>query len=387
MIPNPYKIVSSPKELPYPSPETGKIEHYAFQHIDFSKLPQYVAAHHRFTDCCFFGCVIPTEMEDLVGQTCLIFPRMGMIYKAFNGSLYTGETLYDGYDPENEHSFESCFDSRVYADYIHKGKHCDDIRETLARSIHDHSMSNAMYGLLNHFDEKQVVAIMGGHALLRTDEAYRKVALISKKLTEKGKLMVSGGGPGAMEATHFGAWMAGRSMEEFEDALSMICVAPSFKDEGWLKSSFAVRKKYPQDTYGSLGIPTWFYGHEPATPFATDIAKYFDNSIREDGLLTIAKGGVIYSPGSAGTLQEIFQDAAQNHYETFGYSSPMVFLGVDYYTKEMPIYPLMDALLKKGKYKSLLLSITDDQDEVISTLVEFGKRDVEKVEKSEYQNI
>ncbi len=61
----------------------------------------------------------------------------------------------------------------------------------------------------------------------------------------------------------------------------------------------------------SIGIPTWLYGHEPPAPFATHIAKYFANSVREDGLLTIAKHGVIFAPGSAGTTQEIFQDATQ----------------------------------------------------------------------------
>ena len=86
-----------------------------------------------------------------------------------------------------------------------------------------------------------------------------------------------------------------------------------------------VRERFPQDRYESVGIPTWLYGHEPATPLATRITKYFDNSIREDGILTLAKGGIIYTPGSAGTLQEIFQDAVQNHYLSFGYASPMVF--------------------------------------------------------------
>ena len=174
-----------------------------------------------------------------------------------------------------------------------------------------------------------------------------------------------------MEATHFGAWMAGRKMEEFEDALQMISVAPTFRDAGWLKTAFEVRKKYPQDKYRSLGIPTWFYGHEPATPFPTDIAKYFMNSVREDILLSAAKGGIIYSPGSAGTLQEIFQVAAQNHYQSFGYPSPMVFLGKDYYSKEVPVFPLLENLLEQGFYKSLLLSITDDADEAISSILSF----------------
>ena len=32
----------------------------------------------------------------------------------------------------------------------------------------------------------------------------------------------------------------------------------------------------------SLGVPTWFYGHEPPNLFATRIAKFFTNALRED---------------------------------------------------------------------------------------------------------
>ena len=365
-----YQEISDISLLPAPD-ETGCISHYAFQYIDFNKVPQYVAAGHRFSDCCFLGCEIPTQMEGHIGTTCLVFPRMGRIYNAFRGHLYTGETLYAGYDPENEDTYCTCFDARVYADYKEKGVNCDDIRETLGRTMHDRAIGDAMREFLSRFDERQVVAIMGGHAQRRTDPSYRRVALIAKALTERGKLMASGGGPGAMEATHLGAWMAGRSTEELDDALEILSVAPTFKDEGWLRTAFEVRKKYPQDKYRSLGIPTWFYGHEPATPFATHIAKYFFNSVREDVLLAIAKGGIIYSPGSAGTIQEIFQDAAQNHYETFGTPSPMVFLDKDFFTKEIPIYPLLEDLLARGKYKNLLISVTDDAQEAIDTLLSF----------------
>ena len=123
--------------------------------------------------------------------------------------------------------------------------------------------------------------------------------------------------------------------------------------------------------YRSLGVPTWFYGHEPATPFATHIAKFFVNSVREDTLLTIARGGIIFSPGSAGTIQEIFQEAAQNHYADPGESSPMVFLGKEFYTKEVPVYPLLEKLQERGRYRQLILSITDDPEEAISTLLAF----------------
>ena len=130
-------------------------------------------------------------------------------------------------------------------------------------------------------------------------------------------------------------------------------------------------QRYPQSTYDSLGIPTWLYGHEPSTPFATHIAKFFENSIREDSILTLAFGGIIYTPGSAGTLQEIFQDAVQNHYLSFGFASPMVFLGKDFWTKEVPIYPLLEDMMARGKYKNLLLTLTDDEDEVVGALKNF----------------
>ena len=215
---------------------------------------------------------------------------------------------------------------------------------------------------------------MGGHGLLRTDPAYHKVAAISKHLTEAGYLMVSGGGPGAMEATHLGAWMAGYSDKEMAHAISILSQAPSYKDELWLDTAFRVRNQYPNASHISLGVPTWLYGHEPATPFATHIAKYFENAIREDGILTIAKGGIIYSPGSAGTMQEIFQDAVQNHYLSFGYASPMVFLDSIFWTEEIPVYPMLQQLSAQGKYRNLLLTITDNEIEVIATIRQFSEK-------------
>ena len=214
---------------------------------------------------------------------------------------------------------------------------------------------------------------MGGHALQRTDTMFRDIVSLSKRLTEEGFLMVTGGGPGAMEATHLGAWMAGRGELEVMYALHTMRTAPSYTSEGWLDTAMRIRSRYPQRDYHSLGIPTWFYGHEPASPFATEIAKYFYNSVREDTLLSIAKGGIIYSPGSAGTIQEIFQDAAQNHYQTFGAPSPMVFLGKDFFTREIPIYPLLEDLLARDKYKNLIISVTDDPEEAIETVLSYTR--------------
>ena len=304
----------------------------------------------------------------------LYIRRMGLPFETYPRQLYNYKTLYEGYDYHNEATFATCHDSLVYEHYIKQGKRGHSVRETLARALHDHFITYELYKLLDCYEEEMVVGVMGGHARRRDDPMYRQIVYLSKRLTEMGRLMVTGGGPGAMEAAHLGAYMAGRPDSEVEEALAMLIPSPTFKDEGWLRRSFEVMERFPLTTdYHSLAIPTYFYGHEPTAPFATDIAKYFDNSVREDGIVTVAKGGIIYTPGSAGTMQEIFQDAGQNHYETEGYASPMIFMGKDYYTNYMPAYTLLKDLSDRGIFKNMILTISDDNDEIVRAIVSFSE--------------
>lgn len=287
-------------------------------------------------------------------------------------TLYSSAELYEGYCPDDETSYNSCFDYKVYQRYRSLGQHARNVKELLARALHDHCIHAALARFFKEYDHRRCVGIMGGHALLRTDKMFREIARLSQRLTQQGFVMLSGGGPGAMEATHLGAWMAGRDDSQLDDALAMMSPSPSFRDQGWLCSAFRVIERFPRGEYVSLGIPTWLYGHEPSTPFATHIAKFFENSIREDNILTLAFGGIIYTPGSAGTLQEIFQEAVQNHYLSYGFASPMIFLGKRYWTEEIPVYPLIEHLMKTGKYKNLQLTLTDDIDEAVATLQQFS---------------
>jgi predicted Rossmann-fold nucleotide-binding protein len=356
------------------------LEHYAFQNIEFGRN----AVACRFKDCIFFGCTMPDVMRQELSPDCCVLPKLPVPFNPFPAQLYTAATLYAGYDYCHPDTFEQCYDTRIYRHYMECGRQAADISETLARSLHDHSMSDALHDMLAMYDERRVVAVMGGHALLRTDETYRKVVTISKHLAEQSFLMVTGGGPGAMEAAHLGVWLAGREDTYIDDAISLLAHAPSYKECDWLPSAFALMEKLPRvNICPSIGIPTWFYGHEPATPFATHIAKYFDNSIREDVLLAIAKGGVIYSPGSAGTMQEIFQDAAQNHYLTCGHASPMVFLHSEYWCEKFPIYPLLHSLQQSGGYKNLLLSLADTPADAEQTIIRFLKNGKQKNENCE----
>ena len=93
---------------------------------------------------------------------------------------------------------------------------------------------------------------------------------------------------------------------------------------GYMRVADGIRERFAPGGE-SLAIPTWVTAGEPISQFASHIAKYFSNSIREDGLLAVATAGIVFAPGGAGTMQEIFQDAAQNAYRVFG-RSPMAFL-------------------------------------------------------------
>ena len=342
-----------------------ELRRYSFHNLDFTAVTE-LSLRHFYRECLFLSCRMPMGLKRQ-SKSCLFLPNMGETFDCPN-HLYSPEELYDGFDPARPSSYENCFDGRVYRHYLKKGKRDTDIKETLARTLHDHSVSDCLQDYLSRFDEHKLVGVMGGHGLSRLDEAYIQVVRFGKLLTEEGFLMITGGGPGAMEATHLGAWMAGRSEEELQEALSIMKVAPYYTDSEWLSTAWEVHNRFPCLGYESLGIPTWLYGHEPSTPLATHIAKYFDNSIREDGILTIARGGIIYTPGSAGTLQEIFQEAVQNHYLTFGYASPMIFMGKKFWTEDVPVWPLMMDLVEKGRYKNLILCLTDIADEALSVL-------------------
>ena len=60
-------------------------------------------------------------------------------------------------------------------------------------------------------------------------------------------------------------------------------------------------------------------------------------------------------------------DATQNHYGTFNYISPMVFLGIEHYSVKTMIYPLLRQLAYGRDYYNML-HITDEPKEVLKFL-------------------
>jgi len=149
-----------------------------------------------------------------------------------------------------------------------------------------------------------------------------------------------------------------------------------YLDDDWLHRAWRVKEAFPlskeQSTKSlSIAIPTWLYGHEPPTVFATKIAKYFANSVREDGLVSIAKHGIIFAPGSAGTVQEIFQDHTQNYYGSQSYYSPMILFGKEYWTENLPVWQLLEKMAR-GKRHAELIYLTDDRAEIINRIKNYN---------------
>ena len=218
---------------------------------------------------------------------------------------------------------------------------------------------------------------MGDHNLRRDSAAYKQIAVLARLLTRSGILVCSGGGPGAMEACHLGASLAPWAYSDLKNALALLKtqpVMPALEDivdssgmvdpllvaqaHAWSKPAFEIAASISSPGQ-SLAVPTWQYGHEPTTPFATHIAKYFQNSIRENGLLALAKGGILYFEGKAGTIQEIFQDGNQNYYRMFDYFSPMVLFGVRYWTEQYPVVGVLQKLFTPADFARYVL-VTDN---------------------------
>ncbi len=332
----------------------------------------------RFLHSIFLSCqMAPSVAGHITCTGGVVIPDLyGFKFSVHRAKLYSVEELFAGFDVTDPRGYESTYDYKIYLQYCQQGKKPVFIDTSLARRLHDHSITEA---LDEEIAGRDVVAVMGGHSMQRSDPFYTSVALISRELTQAGFLLVSGGGPGAMEATHLGAYFAARSEEELHAAIDILKVRPvgaevgrEYADADWLHRAWKVRQQFPltkemKPQCKSIGVPTWLYGHEPPAPFATHIAKYFANSVREDGLLAMASHGVIFAPGSAGTTQEVFQDAAQNHYATQHLLSPMILFGKEHWTGKLPVWPLLNALAG-GKDYHELIAITNSAAEVVQQI-------------------
>jgi uncharacterized protein (TIGR00730 family) len=172
------------------------------------------------------------------------------------------------------------------------------------------------------------VAVFGSARTRADDPAYAMGVAVGRLLVEEGYAVITGGGPGAMEAANKGAFEA-------------------------------------RGTSVGLGIEL---------PFETGLNEYVDLGInfryffaRKVMFLKYSRGFIVL-PGGFGTLDELFEalTLAQTHKVT---EFPVVLMGVDYW--QGLIDWLRDTVLDNGMISPADLErliVTDDPDEAVKAI-------------------
>ncbi|WP_369217291.1 LOG family protein [Streptomyces flavofungini] len=315
------------------------------------------------TDTVFLGCPMEEDAAARVRASgALVFPPVpGLPFNPYRGLLYSPDDLFAGLA---DGGYEATPDAHAY-EWFQRTKADGDVLSSMLRAIHDDSISDALDELLVH---ARVVGVMGGHAMERGTDAYAGAARLGRSLARAGFTVATGGGPGAMEAANLGAYAAVHDDEMLDEALELLAKAPTFAPSvtEWARAAFAVRERWPAGG-ASVGIPTWFYGHEPPNAFASHLGKYFANATREDGLLARSNAGVIFLPGAAGTVQEVFDNATPNYYESRGEPTPMVLVDRAHWTGHLPVWPLLQALAR-GRSMEPRIALVDTVEEAPDAL-------------------
>ncbi|WNI19825.1 LOG family protein [Actinacidiphila sp. ITFR-21] len=336
---------------------TGSFAGYRVQAVDLRDRT-FALLVAQTSQAVFLGCPMePQALAHVRAGGALVFPPVPELpFDPYRAALYAPGELYEGLE---EAGYPGTPDARTYAWYLRTAAD-GDILASMLRSIHDDAVSDAL-------DERllgrRVVGVMGGHAMERGGAAYAGAARLGRELARRGLTVATGGGPGAMEAANFGAYAAPYDDVMLGKALTVLAGVPDFRPSvaGWAAAALAVRDRWP-DGGPSYGLPTWFYGHEPSNAFAAHIAKFFANATREDGLLSRCTAGVVFLPGAAGTVQEVFDAATPNYYGSRGEPAPMVLVDRAHWTTRLPVWPLLRSLAADrpmGRRIELVDSVTE----------------------------
>lgn len=343
---------------------TGSLSGCSIQSVD---LTEHAAALRtaEVHGAVFLGCrFAPGSEAEIEERGALVFPALpDLPFNPYRTGLYSPAELYVDLDA----GYRYTRDAVIYRWWRHVGQR-RSLTSELAMTLHDHAITEALADL----GLDGAIGVMGGHQLTRDDPTYAAAARLGRQLAAEGHAVITGGGPGAMEAVNLGAALVG-SPDELDAAIAALAGHPRFTDavEDWARAAFEVATRW-QLTGPSYGVPTWLYGHEPPNAFSVGVAKLFSNAIREDVLLRQASGGLVCLPGAAGTIQEIFQAVTPRYYAAEADRiPPLILVGVDYWTQAMPAWPLLSAMAS-GRAMDPRVRLVDSVAEVIPVLDEIS---------------
>jgi predicted Rossmann-fold nucleotide-binding protein len=259
---------------------------------------------------------------------------------------------------------DGALDRRIARHFVAAGgRNPPSAAEAIAQRLHDFGIDRALTAWLGGEGgtAPKVVGVMGSHSTHRDDPQYALVAELGWRLARAGFLVATGGGPGLMEAANLGAYLSKHERGALDRALAILKEAPAYESDpaGYIE---ATRRVLVDESNGatSLGVPTWVYPDEPVNLFSSHIAKYFSNSMREEGLIAIGSHGVVIASDTPGTVREVFQAAEQDSYWVGDRRSPMVLLG----PRSVSGFDLLTSYARRDGYADLVRSFADPREAV-----------------------
>ena len=178
-------------------------------------------------------------------------------------------------------------------------------------------------------NQPKSVTFFGSSRLPETSEHYQRARRIANKLGKLGYSIVSGGGPGIMEAANRGA----------------------FEAEG-----------------RSLGLNIKLPHEQVRNPYVTDVVDFYYFFVRKV-ILSFAAEAYIFFPGGFGTFDEFFEILTL--VQTKKIENVPIFLVGNEYWNAMKQHIMVDQMLKNKTIEKEdldLFTITEDEDAIVDAI-------------------
>ncbi|WP_228830258.1 hypothetical protein [Nocardia beijingensis] len=153
----------------------------------------------------FLDCILPPGGRRRAAESgALVFPTIpGLPYAMDRSRLYTPTELFAGFDPTHPSTYADTSDARIYRHSQEQGS--DPIpSHDLAQRLHAHYIAEALTAALADPATSAPVAVMGGHSVPRDSRGYRRAVQLGARLGTAEFSVITGGGPGVMEAVALG---------------------------------------------------------------------------------------------------------------------------------------------------------------------------------------